>query len=136
MRGKGTICPIQVSPSIPNHPVPPTPLVMPLLTIQATPLVLVHSLFQVVLITFDPCCSQWRCHGVPLIIGPLVELGWRGMVLMTHMMDGLEQNHNFKEYYWIWIEASRLSGTIYEGVIWLEQQIEFASEVLYNSNTL
>ena len=51
----------------------------------------------------------------------LVKLGWRGMVFLTHMMDGLEGNHNFKEYCWIWIEASRLSGMIYKGVIWLEQ---------------
>ena len=61
------ICRIQASPSIPDHPVPPTPLVMPSLTIQANPLVLVHSftmIFQVVLITFDACCSQQRHHGV------------------------------------------------------------------------
>ena len=66
----------------------------------------------------------------------LVELGQRGMVLLTHMMDRLEGNHNIEEYHCIWIEASRLSGTIYKGVIQLEQQIKSASEVLYNSNML
>ena len=31
----------------------------------------------------------------------LVKLGWRGMVFLTHMMDGLEGNRNIKEYHWI-----------------------------------
>ena len=66
----------------------------------------------------------------------LVKLWWIGMVFVTHMMDGLEGNHNIEEYRCIWIEASRLSGTIYKGVIQLEQQIKSASEVLYNSNML
>lgn len=45
----------------------------------------------------------------------LVELGRRGMVLMVHMMDGVEGNGRLEEYRWLWMEASRLSGTIYEG---------------------
>ena len=83
------ICPIQVSPSIPNRPVPPTPLVMPL-TIQANPSVLVHSfimIFQVTLITFNTCCSQQRCHGVLSIIGPLALKGggkrWLRRVMLS-----------------------------------------------------
>lgn len=64
--------------SEPLHPIPPTPLVMPSLTIQANPLVLVHPftmIFQVVLIIFNAYCSQWGCHGVPLIIGLLALKG-------------------------------------------------------------
>ena len=92
-----TICPIQASPSIPNCPVPPTPLVMSL-TIQANPSVLVHSfimIFQVVLITFNACCSQQRRHGVLSIIGPLALKGggkrWlrRVMLSMQYLKAGL-----------------------------------------------
>ena len=36
------------------------------------------------------------------------------------------------EYCWIWMEVLRLNGAIYKGVIWLEQQIEIAAEVMYN----
>lgn len=63
----------------------------------------------------------------------LIELGRRGMVLMLHMMDGLEGNASPEEYRWIWREASELSGTIYEGVIRLEQQVAVVSESFYNS---
>ena len=63
----------------------------------------------------------------------LVELGQRVIVLMLHMMDGIEgKDMNIDDYWWIWMEASRLNVTVHEGIIWLEQQIEVAAEVLYN----
>ena len=63
----------------------------------------------------------------------LVELGQRVIILMLHMMDGIEgKDMNIDDYWWIWMEASRLNGTIHKGMIQLEQQIEVTAEVLYN----
>lgn len=66
----------------------------------------------------------------------LVELGRRGIVFMIHMMDGIEGNGSLDKYCWNWVEASRLTGMIYDGVIRLEQQIELASEYLYSMPAL
>ena len=65
----------------------------------------------------------------------LIELGHRGMVLMLHMMDGLEGNVSPDEYHSIWQEALKLSRAIYEGVIHLEQQVHTASASFYNSGS-
>lgn len=63
----------------------------------------------------------------------LVKLGQRVIILMLFMMDGTEgKDMNIDNYQWTWMEASRLNGTIHEGIIWLEQQIEVTAEVLYN----
>lgn len=63
----------------------------------------------------------------------LVKLGQRVIILMLYMMDGTEgKDMNIDNYQWTWMEASRLNGTIHEGIIWLEQQIEVTAEVLYN----
>ena len=63
----------------------------------------------------------------------LVKLGWRVIILMLHMMDGIEgKDTNIDDYQWIWMEVSRLNRTIHKGIIRLEQHIEVAAEVLYN----
>lgn len=61
----------------------------------------------------------------------LVELGRRAMILLLHLLDGIEGGDVLEDYRWVWIEALRLSGTINDGVVRLEQQMSIAAEAMY-----